>query len=141
MALVKPTDAGRHIINVVLSDNHGASKTYKFTLTIDAPRPISTFTGVVIPDPVEETIKCRESNLKMRISEVDKQGNVYLMFSELMFDESVGFELERINEYSLEVKVVQGNTGQKLNMTWKPVSFELETLRINLNFSNPLEIA
>ena len=42
----------------------------------------------------------------MSISKIDKQGNVDVTFSELMFDETIGFVRDRINNESVRVEVI-----------------------------------
>jgi hypothetical protein len=90
---------------------------------------------------VKESQKCKDSNLKMSISKINRQGMVEISFSEVMFDESVGFVLNRINNESLRVEVVQAETKKLLEMKWKPVSFEQDKLILSLNFTNPLEVS
>ena len=58
-----------------------------------------------------------------------------------MFDESIGFVLDRINNESMKVQVIQNETSKELNMTWAPISFSVDTLKINLTFANPLEVS
>ena len=77
----------------------------------------------------------------MSISKINRQGIVEISFSEVMFDETVGFVLKRINNESLKVEAVQNKTKKLLEMNWKPVSFKLDKLLISLNFTNPLEIS
>ena len=77
----------------------------------------------------------------MSISKINRQGIVEISFSEVMFDETVGFVLKRINNESMKVEVVQAETNKLLEINWKPVSFELDKLLISLNFTNPLEVS
>ena len=55
-----------------------------------------------------------------------------------MFDETIGFVLDRINNESVRIEVIQTETGKNLDMKWSPVWFELETLKLNLTLANPL---
>ena len=54
----------------------------------------------------DKGLKCEESSLKISINKIDKQGIVEVKFSEVMFDELIGFVLNRINNESLSVQVI-----------------------------------
>ena len=97
--------------------------------------------GIDPVQKVEENPKCENSNLAISISKIDKQGYVDVQFSELMFDETIGFVLDRINNESVRIEVIQTETGKNLDMKWSPLWFELDTLKINLTFANPLEVS
>lgn len=125
MSLVKSGDIGLHDIEVILTDNHGASKSYHFPLTIKAGLAslVNNFKGIDPIQKVDEEPKCEESNLAMSISKIDKQGFVDVIFSEMMFDQTVGFVLDRINNESVRVAAVQTETGKNLDLSWSPVWF------------------